>query len=105
MNRQAAGGDADTEDEEKARRRERNERLTRMMWAYICGAIALLSNVVGLEASFIPPGFGILGLILAWQLFQKEERRHSVIAGALNLGGILIWLTYNWPMILRFAGG
>jgi hypothetical protein len=89
---------ADTE-EEKAKRKARNERLTVTMWAYICGAITLLSNPVGLEASFIPLGFGVLGLILAWQLMQKGERRHSMIAGAINLGGILIWLTVNWSWI------
>lgn len=105
MKRQATEGGPHPEDEEKAQRKERSERLSRMMWAYICGAIALLSNAVGLEVSFIPLGFGILGLILVWQLFQKDERRHSAIAGALNLGGILIWLTYNWPTIMHFAGG
>lgn len=86
-------------DEEKAQRKARSERYTQIMWAYVCGAITLLCNVVGLEGSFIPLGFGVLGLVLAWQLMQKGERRHNAIAGAVNLGGILIWLTANWSWI------
>jgi hypothetical protein len=94
-----------TEEEEKAKRRAQAERYRQTMWTYICGAIALLCNVVGLEATFIPAGFGVLGSILAWQLMQKGEKRHSAIAGAINLGSILIWLTYNWPLIRHYLGG
>jgi hypothetical protein len=93
-----AGGDA-------ALRRRRSERLTRIMWAYICGAITLLSPMVGFGASFIPLGFGILGSILAWQVFRDGDRRHSTVAGALALGGIMIWLTYNWPVVQRYFAG
>jgi hypothetical protein len=92
-------------DHETAKRRQRSERLTRIMWAYICGAITLLSFVVGLGASFIPLGFGVLGGLLVWQLVQSGERRHSALAGAMALGGILIWSTYNWPMIHRYIAG
>jgi hypothetical protein len=92
-------------DEEKAQRKARSERLTQTMWAYICGGIALLSIPVGLEATFIPLGFGILGCVLVWQLMQKGERRRSLIAGAVDLGAIMIWLTYNWPMIRHYLGG
>jgi hypothetical protein len=91
-----------TAGDDLAGRRRRSERMTRIMWAYICGAITLLSFAVGLGPSFIPPGFGILGLILAGQLMRENERRHSVIAGALALGGIMIWLTANWPMMERY---
>jgi hypothetical protein len=91
-------------DDEAAKRRALSERLNRIMWAYICGAITLLSFVVGFGASFIPLGFGVLGGILAWQLGQSGEHRHSALAGAMALGGILIWSTYNWPMIHRLIG-
>jgi hypothetical protein len=94
-----------TEEEEKAKRRAQAERYRQTMWAYVCGAISLLCNVVGLEATFIPMGFGVLGLVLVWQLMKKGEKRHSAIAGALNLGGILIWLTYSWPLIRHYLGG
>jgi hypothetical protein len=43
--------------------------------------------------------------VLAGQLLRENERRHSVIAGALALGGIMIWLTYNWPTIQRHIAG
>lgn len=88
----------------KALQKERNERFTRLMWAYICGGITLMSYLVGFEASFIPLGFGILGGILAWQLMQKGEPRHGMIAGALNLGAMMIWLTYNWPVVEHYLG-
>ena len=82
--------------DERAARRQRSERLTRIMWAYICGAITLLSVVVGLGPTFIPLGFGVLGCLLARQLVGQGDRQHGVITGALALGGIMIWLTYNW---------
>ncbi len=91
--------------DETAMRRRRSERLTQIMWAYICGAITLLSFVVGFGASFIPLGFGVLGGVLAWQLYRGGDRRHSTLAGALALGGIMIWLTYNWPTIHRYLAG
>lgn len=89
----------------KAARKAQSERLNRIMWAYICGAIALLSFVVGFGATFIPPGFGVLGCVLVGQLIRQGERRHSAAAGALALAGIMIWLTVNWPMIERQFGG
>jgi 4-amino-4-deoxy-L-arabinose transferase-like glycosyltransferase len=73
--------------------KQRAERMNQIMWAYVCGAIALLSLMLGFGASFIPPGFAVLGGVLDWQLLRKGERRHSAIAGALALGGLLIWLT------------
>lgn len=91
-------------DEEKAERKARNERNTQIMWAYVCGAITLVSIPVRLEASFIPLAFGILGLVIARQLRQKGERRHNVIAGAINLGGILIWLSSNWSWLGHYLG-
>jgi hypothetical protein len=91
--------------DDAALRRQRSDRLNRIMWAYICGAITLLSFVVGLGPSFIPLGFGILGGILAWQIARGGDRRHSTVAGALALGGIMIWLTYNWSMIRHFLAG
>jgi hypothetical protein len=94
-----------SDDDERALRRQRSERLTRVMWAYICGAITLLSFPVGLGPSFIPLGFGVLGGTLAWQLLKLGERRHSTIAGALALGGIMIWLTYNWATVERYLAG
>ena len=84
-----------SEEEQKAARKARSERLNQIMWAYLCAAIVFLSFFVGLGATFIPLGFGILGCVLAWQLKQKGEMRHSTIAAAILLGGILIWLTVN----------
>jgi hypothetical protein len=88
-----------TEEEQRAARKARAERLNQIMWAYICGAIIFLSFVVGLGATFIPLGFGILGCLLAWQLMRTGENRHSTIAAAILLGGILVWLTVNWSWI------
>lgn len=87
------------EEEQKAARKARSERLNQIMWAYLCAGIVFLSFFVGFTATFIPLGFGILGCVLAWQLKQKGETRHSTIAAALLLGGILIWLTVNWSWI------
>ncbi|HEX3970803.1 MAG TPA: hypothetical protein VHX19_05750 [Stellaceae bacterium] len=86
-------------EEQKAARRARSERLNQIMWAYLCAGIIFLSFFVGFTATFIPLGFGILGCVLAWQLRQKGEMRHSTIAAAILLGGILIWLTVNWSWI------
>jgi CHASE2 domain-containing sensor protein len=88
-----------SDDEQKAARKARSERLNQIMWAYLCAAIVFLSFFVGFAATFIPLGFGILGCVLAWQLKQKGEYRHSTIAAAILLGGILIWLTVNWSWI------
>jgi hypothetical protein len=88
-----------SDEEQKAARRARSERLNQIMWAYLCGGIVFLSFFVGFTATFIPLGFGILGCVLAWQLRQKGEMRHSTIAAAILLGGILIWLTVNWSWI------
>ena len=75
------------------------------MWAYVCGGITLVSQLAGLGATFIPLGFGILGLVLAGQLTTTGEQRHGMFAGAMTLGGIMIWLTTNWPTIHRYLGG
>lgn len=88
----------------KAAEKPAGERYRQIMWAYVCGAITLLSMVVGLGASFIPLGFGVLGGILDWQLIRGGDQRHGMFAGALTLGGVMIWLTYNWPMIHRLIG-
>lgn len=103
MSDDAAKGASPTDDQ-KAERKARSERNTQIMWAYVCSAITLISIPVGLEASFIPLAFGIFGLIIARQLRQKGERRHNVIAGAINLGGILIWLSSNWPWLRHYLG-
>ena len=92
-------------DDERARRKAQTDRLTRIMWAYICGAITLLSFVVGFGASFIPVGFAVLGGVLAWQLMRAGERRHSTIAGVLALGGLMIWATYNWGAVQHYIAG
>jgi hypothetical protein len=92
-------------DDAKAKRKAQGERYSRIMWAYVCGGITVLSVVVGLGPTFIPLGFGILGGILAWQLSRTEDQRHGMFAGILALGGVMIWLTYNWPTIHRFVGG
>jgi len=96
---------AESAEDEKAKRKAKGERYTQIMWAYVAGAITLLCNVVGLESSFIPLGFGVLGAILAWQLLQKGEKRHSFYAGAINIGGVLIWLTANWPWLSHLGRG
>ncbi len=105
MSEEASNEAAATAEEEKAKRKARGERYTQIMWGYVCGGITLLCNVVGLEATFIPLMFGGLGSILAWQLMKKGETRHSAIAGAINLGGLLIWATYNWPLVEHYLGG
>lgn len=92
-------------DEAKAKRKAQGERYSRIMWAYVCGAITLMSTMVGLGASFIPLGFGVLGGILAWQHQRAGEQRHGMLAGTLTLAGVMVWLTYNWPTIHRFVGG
>ena len=92
-------------DQEKAARLARRERYSQIMWAYVCGAITLISIPVRLEVTFIPLAFGVFGLILAWQLSQKGERRHNIFAGAINLGGILIWFSANWMWLKHFLGG
>jgi hypothetical protein len=92
------------DEEQKAARKARSERLNQIMWAYLCSAIVFLSLFVGLGATFIPLGFGILGCVLAWQLRQKGEQRHSTIAAAILLGGILIWLTVNWHWLASATG-
>ena len=88
----------------KAERKALGERYSRIMWAYVCGAITLVSAMAGLGATFIPLGFGVLGLILAWQLTRTADQRHGMWAGALTLGGLMIWVTYNYPTIQRWGG-
>jgi hypothetical protein len=105
MTEKTATTAAGSADHETTKRRRRSERLTRIMWAYTCGAITLLSFAVDLGASFIPLGFGVLCGVLLWQLIQTGERRHSALAGAMALGSILIRSTYNWPMIHRDIAG
>jgi hypothetical protein len=92
-------------DDAKAKRKAQGERYSRLMWAYVCGAITVVTTMAGLGATFIPLGFGILGAILAWQLNRTGDQRHGIYAGSLTLGGLMIWLTYNWPTIQRWAGG
>jgi len=104
MKDDAAKAEPSAAADEKAKRKAKGERYTQIMWAYVCGAITLISIPVGLEPSFIPLGFGILGGVLCWQLAQKGERRQSAIAGAVNLGGVLIWLTSNWPTVQHYLG-
>ena len=53
----------------------------------------------------IPLGFAILGAVLVSGLIRSGEQRHGMFAGILILGGMMIWLTYNWPTIHRFLGG
>jgi hypothetical protein len=80
-------------------KRARSERMTLIMWGYVTGGIGLLCNVVHLEGTFIPPGFGVLGLVIAWQLNRKGEKRNSLYAGVLNLASIMIWATVNWAWL------
>jgi hypothetical protein len=76
-------------------KRARSERTTLIMWGFVTGGIGLLCNLVHLEGTFIPPGFGVLGLVIAWQLNRYGEKRNSLYAGVLNLASIMIWLTVN----------
>ena len=85
--------------------KERSERFTRIMWAYICGGVTLLSFLIGFGASFIPRGFGVLGDTLAGPLLRGGERQHSAVTGAMALGGIMIWFTFNGPPIQRYITG
>ncbi|HEV2263363.1 MAG TPA: hypothetical protein VGR79_02400 [Stellaceae bacterium] len=91
-------------DDERAKRKAAAERRTLIMWGYVTGFITFISYVVGLEPSFIPLGFGVLGCIIAWQLNAKGER-HGLYAGMINLAGILIWITYNWSRLRGWVGG
>jgi hypothetical protein len=91
-------------DDAKAKRKAQGERYNRIMWAYVCGAITLLSYLVGLEPTFIPLGFGFFGVLLSWQLLKIGDQKHSVYAGILSLGGVSIWLTFNWPMFKHWIG-
>jgi hypothetical protein len=95
---------ADAEDA-KAKRKALGERYSRIMWAYVCGSITLISMLVGFGATFIPLGFGVLGGILDIGLIRSGDQRHGMFAGTLTLGGLLIWLTYNWPTLHRYLGG
>ena len=88
----------------KAKRKALGQQYSRIMWAYVCGAITLVSVMVGLGATFIPLGFGVLGLILAWQLIRTPDQRHGMWAGTLTLGGLMIWATYNYPTLQRWVG-
>jgi len=90
-------------DDERAQRKAAAERRTLIMWGYVTGFITFISYVVGLEPSFIPLGFGVLGCIIAWQLNAKGER-HGIYAGMINLAGILIWVTYNWSRLRGWVG-
>ena len=90
-------------DDERAQRKAAGERRTLVMWGYVTGFITFISYVVGLEPSFIPLGFGVLGCIIAWQLNAKGER-HGLYTGMINLAGILIWITYNWSRLRGWIG-
>ena len=90
-------------DDERAQRKSASERRTLIMWGYVTGFITFISYVVGLEPSFIPLGFGVLGCIIAWQLNAKGER-HGLYTGMINLAGILIWITYNWSRLRGWVG-
>jgi hypothetical protein len=92
-------------DDEKAKKKARNERYARIMWAYVCGGIAVVSLVTGFRATFIPAGFAVLGAILAAQLIRAGEQRHGIYAGAMSFGGLMIWLSYTWPTIHAYLGG
>jgi hypothetical protein len=74
----------------------RKERLSLLMWGYICSAISLISLVIGWGASFFPIAFGIAGCWFAWKLNRLGERRRNLVPGVASLAGILIWITYNW---------
>lgn len=89
--------------DEQAQRKAASERRTLIMWGYVTGFIAFIGYVVGLESSFIPLGFGVLGCIIAWQLNAKGER-HGLYVGMINLADILIWITYNWSRLCGWAG-
>ena len=85
-------------------RKAARELRSQVMWGYVTGVITLLCYVVGLERTFIPLGFGVLGLILAWQLHAKGERQHAIFAAALNVAGIILWLATNWAWLRGLAG-
>ena len=87
--------DTGTPPDAAAERKRRGERMNQIMWAYVCAAIAILGPMLGMAASLIPPGFAVLGCVLDWQLLRKGEQRHAVIAGALALAGLMIWLTVS----------
>ena len=94
-----------TAEDAKAKLKAQRERYSRMMWAYVCGGITLVSQLAGLGATFIPLGFGVLGAVLVAQLIRTGEQRHGMFAGVMVFGGLMIWITYSWPMIHRLLGG
>jgi hypothetical protein len=65
----------------------------------------LLSFAIGFGASFILLCLGVLGDILAGPLLRGGQRQHSAITGAMALGGIMIWFTFNGPLICRHITG
>ncbi|HXQ54003.1 MAG TPA: hypothetical protein VN802_23115 [Stellaceae bacterium] len=89
-------------DEAKAKRRAEGERRSRIMWAYVCGAISIVSVVVGLGVTFIPLGFAVLGALLARGLARTGDQRHATYAGILIVTGLIVWFAYNWPIIRHY---
>jgi hypothetical protein len=94
-----------TDDNAKAQQKIPGQPLSRVTWAYVCGAFSVGSMMFGLGASFIPLAFGVMGGILSWQLLKTEDRRHGAYAGVLNLGGVIVWLTHIGPILRRLFHG
>jgi hypothetical protein len=85
----------------KAQQKVPGQPLSRVTWAYVCGVFTLGSMMFGLGASFIPLAFGVMGAVLSWQLLKTDDRLHGGVAGVMNLGGVIIWVTHIGPVVRR----
>ena len=90
---------ADQSDKAKRPGAKRNERMSEIMWGYICGAIALASFLIGWGTSYFPLGFGLMGCVIAGKLYRDGERRHNLVGATACVAGILIWFAYNWSSL------
>jgi hypothetical protein len=93
-----------TEQDEAVAKKAAKERRSQILWAYVAGATSILGYLAGLEATFLPMGFGVVGLILCYQLNAKGEPRHAGAAAALSSIGIVLWAAYNLAGLKHYFG-
>lgn len=91
-------------DQNDAEKKAAKQLRSQIMWAYVTGAISLASYFVRLEVTFVPLGFGLLGLVMCYQLMDKGEKQHAGLAAALNTLGIALWLVFNLAWLRRYFG-
>jgi hypothetical protein len=93
-----------TEHDDAKAKKAVKERRSQIMWAYVAGAVSILGYLAGLEPTFLPMGFGVVGLILCYQLNAKGEPRHAGAAAALSSVGIVLWAAYNVAGLRHYFG-